>query len=156
MAVDTGRKTYVCWREWHQCLLMPVDSQPQNRHSHSPNWVTAGKAKKRRGSEPGKHPSVSGGGTSIHLPPWCRILPPTRWWTFATCRGVASYPLLKTMKNHNQQRNQNQQPEHKDVLTKRWGVAMIPPRYYPGNWVEKLSNYHPHKIWTAIDSIVIY
>ena len=109
---------------------MPAASEPQDRHGHSPNWVMAGKAK-QGGSELGNYPSVSGGGTSIHLPPWCRILPPTRWGAFAACGRVASYPLLKMMKNCNQQRNQKWQPEHEDMLAKKWGGGYEIPKVSP-------------------------
>ena len=43
-------KEYIIWwRVWHQCPLTLVDSEPQDRHGHSPNWVTAGKAKEGGG-----------------------------------------------------------------------------------------------------------
>ena len=48
---------------------MPADSEPQDIHGHSLNWVMAGKAKQGEESELGKYPSVSVGGTSMHLPP---------------------------------------------------------------------------------------
>ena len=48
---------------------MPADSEPQDRCSHSLNWVMVGKAKQGGGSEMGKYPSMSGGGMNMHLPP---------------------------------------------------------------------------------------
>ena len=118
VALDLGRDMYVQWNEWHQCPLMLADSEPQDRCNHSPKWVMVGKAKQWGGSEMGKYPSMSGEETSMCLPPWHGILPPTWRRTLTTHRGVASYPP-----NQNQQRNQNQQPEHKDMLTKGMGVV---------------------------------
>ena len=55
------------------------------------------------------------------------MLPSTRGGTLATCRGVALYPPSKMMKNENEQGNQNQQPEHDDVLPYKKGGQLEEP-----------------------------
>ena len=90
------------------------------------------------------------------LPPWHGILPPTQRGTLATHWGVASYPPSKTTKNWIQQRNQNWQPEHKDVLTKRWGWLDKPWGITQVIGLNSPQIIIPTKLWTVIDSIVIY
>ena len=69
----------------------------------------------------GKYPSMSGGGTIyIYLPDVKYSHPHEEGPSLPI--EVASYPPLKTTKNQNQLRNQNQQPEHEDVLAIGRGV----------------------------------
>ena len=57
------------------------------------------------------------------------MLLPTKRGTLAACRGVALYPPLEIMKNENEQGNQNQQPDHEDVVPYKKGA----------NWRNPLS-----------------
>ena len=56
--MDLGRNTYMRQRKRHQGPLMLVDSEPQDKYHHSPNWVMVSKAKQKGGSETGKYPHV--------------------------------------------------------------------------------------------------
>ena len=120
------------WGEQCQCLLTLADSEHQDAGNHSSNWVTVGKAKQGGEGEMGKYLSMSGEGPmSVYLPKWGMLLPTGRE-TLTTHRGVASHPPLKMMKNQNLQRNQNQQPEHEDMLAKGGGSSWIAPEVSPG------------------------
>ena len=49
------QKEHICKAEgWCLCPLLLADSEPEEESYHSPNWVTAGKAKQKGGSEMGK------------------------------------------------------------------------------------------------------
>ena len=144
MAVDLRRNTYVRWRNdikahWCWWIVNPKSTQPLTKLGHSWQGQTKG------GSEMGKYPLCQEE-RQCHLPPWCRILPPTKRGTLVACRGVASYPPFKMMKN------QKWQPEHKDMLTKR-GDSWTTPRCHPVHWVEQASKITPTECWTAKDSI---
>ena len=143
-------------REWHQCPLMPADSEPQGRHNHSPNWVMVGKAITRWGSEIGRYTPL-GRGKKWHLPPECRILPPTGIWTLAALRGMVSDPPLKmTKKPEFNKKPETDSQSMRTCLQKDGGRWLDDP--WGITWVTGLNSPQiitPTELKTAIDSIII-
>ena len=115
-------------------------------------------ARPNMGGVMGNYPSVSGRGMNWHLPPWCRILPPTWRGTLTTCKGVAPYPHSVEWVNDNYKKNpeltrtrSTQQPEHEGMLTKREGVRLLDhPQIM--NWNRQYCYLFVRK--SCIDSIV--